>query len=216
MTAPTLPPPVAAPGGPARQPPRLRGSSALGLLVVLLGAGWLAESTGLVALRWRTVLSVAVVAVGVVLIATVRASRGEGLVVLGVLLAGLLVMSTTLPSLPASAGVGEREYGPSSLAELRQAYELGTGDLALDLRALRLPDGRTPVAVRLGMGQVTVRVPGGVTVEVDARSGAGSLEVLGARREGLAPSLEDERYGAGSAVLALDVSVGLGSVLVTR
>ena len=51
-------------------------------------------------------------------------------------------------------GVGERHYRPASMADLHDRYELGMGELDIDLRDLELPPGDTPLEIDLGIGDV--------------------------------------------------------------
>ncbi len=50
-------------------------------------------------------------------------------------------------------GVGQREYRPTSTVDLRDRYELGIGDLVVDLRDTDLPAGDVPLEVDVGLGQ---------------------------------------------------------------
>jgi hypothetical protein len=216
MSAPTLPPPVVPdlpPTSPTRRPSS--GRLVLGGLLVVLGLVWLAENLGVVDLRWQTVLSVAVLLVGLALLATAHSGRGDGLVPLGIVLSVLLAVTSAVPSVPLRAGVGDREHRPASVSELRSSYELGTGNLVLDLRQLTLPTGSTSVRAELGFGELVVRVPEDVAVQVDATTGAGDLDVLGVQRDGLSPTLR-HTAGTGDRRLVLDLTVGFGSIEVTR
>jgi phage shock protein PspC (stress-responsive transcriptional regulator) len=75
-------------------------------------------------------------------------------------------------------GSGERDYHPTSVAELQRGYHLGVGDLRVDLRGMDLPSGRTPLKVDLGIGSVRVFVPEDVCVASDMRVGVGYSRVL--------------------------------------
>jgi predicted membrane protein len=115
------------------------------------------------------------------------------------------------------AGVGDRVHRPTSMAELDGRYELGAGNLQLDLRGLELPAGTTEVSASVGAGEVTVWVPADVAVEVEAGTGAGDLDILGRRSNGLGPRVSHSVPGdGGDARLVLDLSAGVGSVEVRR
>jgi hypothetical protein len=68
------------------------------------------------------------------------------------------------------------------------------------------------------MGDLVIRVPQGVTVDADARSGAGQVELFGRQSDGLDVTRSTARDdGAGAAgTLHLDADVGLGRVVVVR
>ena len=70
---------------------------------------------------------------------------------------------------------------------------------------------------RVGMGDLVIRVPQGVTVEADARSGAGQVELFGRQSDGLDVTRTTARdIGTGGGTLHLDADVGLGRVVVVR
>jgi hypothetical protein len=219
MTAPPLTSPPTTdpqPPPPAERRDRLApGRLALGVLLLLLGGAWLLEVLDLADIRWQTLLASAVAAIGAVLLLTARRRSTDGLIGLGIVLSVALVVVSSLPSVPFTGGVGDRDVRVERIAELAPSYELGAGTLTLDLRDLALPVGATEVSASVGTGDLRVRVPREVTVEVAARTGAGNLDVLGERREGLAPQL-DVRSTGGRSTLVLDLSVGLGSIEVTR
>jgi len=143
--------------------------------------------------------------------------RVGGLVVLGlVLLAGFGVAAATPVSF--SSGLGERLERPLAVTDLKDSYELGIGELTVDLSGVELPAGTTKIDVRLGIGDVVVTVPEDVALEIDARAGAGEVNVLGDRDEG-APAHERVTVAGATTdapVLKLDADVALGSLQVRR
>jgi hypothetical protein len=68
------------------------------------------------------------------------------------------------------------------------------------------------------MGDVTITVPEGVALEIDARAGAGEIVVLGDPEDGFAAHEQVTLPGptADAPVLKLDADVGLGSLEVQR
>src|SRR5207244_10152828 len=84
-----------------------------------------------------------------------------------------------------TGGVGERTYRVASAADLRPRYELGAGEMVIDLRDVRFPAGRTELNVRMGMGHVMVRIPRNVCVTSRVRLGAGWASVLDRENGGL-------------------------------
>ena len=159
---------------------------------------------------------VAIVGAAVAVGAT-TGKRVGGLVVLGlVLLAGFGVAAATPVSF--SSGVGERLERPVGVAELEDSYELGIGELTIDLSSVELPAGTTKIDVRLGIGEVVVTVPADVALEIDARAGAGEVDVLGDRDEGTPAHERVTVAGAttDAPVLKLDADVAVGSLQVRR
>jgi hypothetical protein len=221
MSAPPLTPPrsPAPPAPPTPTPPPRDGLApgrlALGLLLIVLGGAWLVEVLDIATVRWQTVLAGALIAVAGALLLSARRADNGGLIALGIILSVLLVLAAWTPRVPVTGGVGDRAITPQAIEELEADYELGAGNLVLDLRSLDLPPGPTEVRAHVGAGELRVRVPRGVAVEVEAASGAGELNILGERRNGLGLSLTT-RDGSGDARLLLDVAVGLGTIEVTR
>ena len=113
-----------------------------------------------------------------------------------------------------SDGIGTRSYQLASAHDLRSSYELGIGDLRLDLRGVRFPRGETHVKGRVDIGRLLVTVPPGVALRVHGQAEAGTVELLG--RESNGRDVERSLDQAGARVLVLDAKVGAGSVRVTR
>jgi lia operon protein LiaF len=116
---------------------------------------------------------------------------------------------------PLAGGVGDRTEQPTTPADLT-TYELGVGSLQVDLRQLQVPAGTTTVEARVGVGELAVEVPGGVSVEVVARSGLGEVQVFDQREGGLATRIDTTSEAGGDRRLRLDARVGLGEVRVDR
>jgi predicted membrane protein len=205
---------------PASPLERLRsGRLVAGLLLVLFGVGWLLEVLDVIDFPWDLLLPVALVLVGVALVVASRSgARPGGLIAVGVVLTGVLVIGSAI-EFPLGGGVGEREERPATVAELREEYQLGIGQLTVDLTDLSSAqlDADARTRVRVGIGQLVVIVPEGLAVQVEARATVGNVRVFedeeggfGVEREA-GPGLD----GRG-AVLELVLSVGLGEVEVRR
>src|ERR687895_117768 len=113
-------------------------------------------------------------------------------------------------------GVGEREYSPASTTDLRDRYELGVGDLVVDLRDTDLPAGDVPLEMDVGVGQAMVIVPEDVCVAANADVGIGNVRMFGRDNGGIDVDFEDNPDAAADVTrLVLDADVGLGEVRVT-
>lgn len=143
------------------------------------------------------------------------ASHG-GLVALGVVLTVLLFLGSLI-SFPFAGGIGERIERPTTLSEAAERFELGIGQLTVDLTEFPVPEAGEPTVVRarVGLGQLIVEVPEGAEVRVEANVGLGSAEVIDVEESGFDVDLETEPQGA-TAVLDLRLSVGIGEVSVER
>jgi predicted membrane protein len=189
----------------------------LGALLVLVGIGWLLDAAG-VEVPWRAVLPAALIAVGLACVAGAFRGRQHALMVVGVAL--MVVLSVAVAAdwdldVPLAGGVGDRTEQPTTPADLT-TYELGVGDLLLDLRQLQVPPGTTAVEARVGVGELVVELPDGVTVEVLASSGLGEVQVLGQQEGGFGSRIDAVSEAGGDRRLQLDARVGLGQVRVER
>jgi hypothetical protein len=202
--------PVTAEPGPGG-PPRALG---WGLALVMAGVVWLLSLAG-VPMPLEVVLPVALVAVGLALLVW-PGGRRSGLVGVGVVLLVLSLVTAVLPGTVAPSA-GDRTYTVTDVAELEGTYDLGAGTLVVDLTGLE-PTGELDLTARVGMGELTVLLPDGVSLRGQARVGMGEVDVLGESRSGVAPTFDLDVDGsdAGDGTLTLDLQVGLGQIEVRR
>jgi phage shock protein PspC (stress-responsive transcriptional regulator) len=112
-------------------------------------------------------------------------------------------------------GIGERDYRPASSADLHDRYELGIGQLVIDLRNTDLPAGDVPLKVDVGVGEARVIVPDGVCVATDAEVGMGNVHVFGLEHGGVDVDYEDAPDASpGTTRLLLKANVGIGELKV--
>ena len=189
----------------------------VGALLVLVGIGWLLDAAG-VEVPWRALLPAALIAVGLACVAGAFRGRQPALMVVGVAL--IVVLSVAVAAdwdldVPVAAGVGDRTERPTTPADLA-TYELGVGSLTVDLSQLQVPAGTTQVEARVGIGELVVDLPEGVSAEVKATSGLGEVQVLDQQEGGFASRIDTTSEAGGDRRLALDLRVGLGEVRVER
>ena len=113
-------------------------------------------------------------------------------------------------------GVGERRYVVSSMDDLQRRYEVGLGEVDLDLSRLDFTGQERSLNVEVGLGKAKVILPRAVSVEVRGEVGAGKAGVLGRDIEGFDTRIEQDDAGAGAGKLRLELEVGLGEVEVLR
>jgi hypothetical protein len=215
MTTEPLPP--AGPAPPADRHGPAAATVLVGALLVLIGIGWLLDAAG-VEVPWRAVLPAALIAVGLACVAGAFRGRQHALMVVGVALAVVLSLAAAADwdlEIPLGGGVGDRTERPTTPADLT-GYELGVGNLVVDLRQLQVPPGTTTIQARVGVGELAVEVPQGVSVAVVARSGLGQVQALGQEEGGLASRIDTVSEASGDRRLELDLRVGLGQVRVER
>ena len=189
----------------------------LGVLLAAAGVVGLVDALDVTSVDWRLVFGGGAVLIGLaVAFGAATGRRVWPLVPMGVALLAALAVAAALP-VPLSAGIGDRTERPATAADLDDHYELAVGDFDVDLSRVDLPGGRTHVHVELGVGDLTIRVPQTVTVEVDAHASAGSLDVFGLTGDGRDIRQRFTEPGTDSpSTLVLDADIGFGDLEVVR
>ncbi|MFH9708107.1 PspC domain-containing protein [Streptomyces luteogriseus] len=213
------------------RPPRPRGPRWIGgwvfLLALLAGAlgtsrTWDGHPLG-TSLQTGLACALAVLGLGMA-VSAFLGRTGAGSVFLAVLTAGLLAGAAALPK-DIDTHWARTTWQPSTVADVRPRYDLGTGVGTLDLSKLDVP-GKQTVTTRaeVGMGKLRVLVPEGVTVRLDVEVGIGDLRLPGDdpkdvdvqpgrhKEITLSPAEGVEKSG----IVDLDLQVGMGQAEVTR
>ena len=216
--APSTPPTPSSP--PVPKPPARPSLFApvLGALLAAAGLFGLLAVLDVYDVDLAVALAAGVAIVGVAIaIGAMTQRRVGGLVFLGlVMLAAFGVAAMTPVSI--SSGVGEKQVQPETFAALQSSYELGMGELDLDLTSVTLPDGTTPVDANVGVGSLVITVPRNVALEIDAQAGVGEINVLGLRDDGIDAHRTFSFAGSrpDAPVLELEADVGIGNIEVRR
>jgi hypothetical protein len=210
------------PEPPASPPPSSRfhtGRVVLGLVVVVIGVTALLQAAGVSNVPWKAVLPGSLIAVGLgLVIAGRRSESGQGgLIAIGIVLTVLLAAASAV-DIPLEGGVGERTERPRSLSEVKSEYRLAVGQLTLDLTSVPVPITGTvrTVRARVGVGQLIVELPSDQLAVVRGHAGIGQVTIFGENDGGfgvdkdVAPTAPPGQ----TIVLSLDLSVGIGEVLV--
>jgi phage shock protein PspC (stress-responsive transcriptional regulator) len=187
-----------------------RAALGLGILVVCaliaIAGGWAAAAGG------ETVVAIAVIAAGVAILAGafIRPMRWLILPAVSLALAAGIVSAS---GLDLHGGAGDREYRPASAADLQDEFQLGMGQLTVDLRSTDLPSGDVPLKLRLGIGETRVLVPDNVCVATDAQVGIGEVRMFGRHDGGLDVDVKDRPDAPPARTrLLLDADVGIGAL----
>ena len=185
------------------------------LLVVVSLTGFVAVAVG-AAVGGGAVIAGLVIAVGAAL--TVSAFiGGQRWLVLPALILAIPLGFVAAAGLDVNGGIGDRDYQPTTTSELRDGYELGIGELRVDLTQVDLPPGRTPLKLGMGIGSVRVIVPDDVCVASDVRVGAGYTRILDRDSGGLDVDWRrSPADNAGVKRLVIDGDVGLGELQVVN
>ena len=165
---------------------------------------------------------------GGVVVAAIVIAAGAGLVaaafvggarwlVLPALAIALPLAFVSAAGIDLDGGFGERSERPGTLAEIKQDYRLGAGELVIDLRDVTLPAGDHPMTVRIGAGHAQVIVDEDVCVASKAEIGMGAVAIFDHDSGGIDVDWRDTRRAAEDTPrLVLDGHVGLGFIEVSR
>lgn len=213
--------PTSAPPRPAPARPKTHGHVVLGAFLVIAGLIALAAQAGVFIGPWPALPGVLLVLLGAGLVVEGILGRSHsGLIVLGVIITVVAAASLTGPRAwqVSIGGTGDRTFVPVSAADLQPSYELGAGNLRLDLTGLQVPEGTTAIEASVGLGEVQVQVPAEVAVRVDATAGTGDVRLFEQSRSGFGVSdtYVSPGYETAGRRLDLRLSTGMGQVEVTR
>ncbi|MFD6418750.1 PspC domain-containing protein [Streptomyces sp. NPDC060194] len=118
--------------------------------------------------------ALAVLALGLV-VSAFAGRLGFGTILLALVTAGLTAAASALPK-DISTHWQDRSWTPATLAQVRPAYDVGTGYGRLDLSRIDLTGDRTvSTSVDAAAGMIEVTVPADATVRVDASADLGSV-----------------------------------------
>lgn len=92
----------------------------------------------------------------------------------------------------------------------------GIGDVVIDLTTADIRPGLHRIFLKAGIGEVKIRVPDGVNLEIDTSVGIGELDLFGEKRSGftgLSLSRRIEVEGA-EATVQIEAKIGIGDMTV--
>jgi phage shock protein PspC (stress-responsive transcriptional regulator) len=191
---------------------------AVGLFVL---AGLVVVSAWVTATGHGTVIAIAVIVFGLALVAAAFAGdarrRIVPLLVVAALALGIPAGAIAAADIHIDGSVGQRTYTPTTVADLPPSgYELGTGQLIVDLRELPWAKGQAiPVSAHLGIGQMIVSVPANVCIQGDVEGKAGELISGGQVSHGVDPDIDQGTPLTDAPTLKLDADIQFGQIVVT-
>lgn len=217
---PPLPPqpPVPPPAPRAKEPKRPNPRHDRGMLTVLtLSMALIVTGVTLVAtggdLEPSVYVAVATGTLGLGMLVGTVFGNARPLILPAILAVLVLGVTTVLPRWDA----GDIDARPATAAGVRDDYEVGVGQVVLDLRNVADPaalDGRL-IDLEAGLGTVRVYVPATLDVDLDASVGAGQIQALGYGRGGVQTSLTTHTDTTRPDI-ALNIDVTIGDVEVIQ
>jgi phage shock protein PspC (stress-responsive transcriptional regulator) len=166
------------------------------------GAGWIVVLIGGLAILW----------------ASRRQKKARRVLIALAALASFVAVAAIVAVVTAFAwfdvslgdGVGESTYAPASIAAVQKSYQLGVGNLKVDLSQVN-PVGKHRIEARVGVGELRIIVPRNANVHVNAHAKVGDVFVLRQHVDGRNVSLQ-----SGSGQFEIDARVGAGRIDVVR
>ncbi len=156
------------------------------------------------------VIASLVIAAGAALVAAAFLGGARWLV-LPALAIALPLAFVSAASIDLNGGVGERRVRPGTLAEVKDSYRLGAGELVVDLRDVELPAGDRRLKIAVGAGHALVLVPENVCVASTASVGMGGVSVFERDGGGINVDWNDSRRAPrGTPRLLIHGDIGLG------
>jgi phage shock protein PspC (stress-responsive transcriptional regulator) len=190
-------------------------------IALFLGLGLALVSAWVTATGHGTAIAVAVIFIGLAMVAAafatdVRRRATPPLLVLALVL-GIPAGAIAAADINFDNSVGQRTYTPKAVADIpADGYELGTGQLIVDLRDLPWTKGETiAVSAHLGLGQLIVSAPPNVCVVGHVTGKAGELIDAGDVSQGIDPDVEKGSPTSEAPRLDLDADIQLGQMVVT-
>ncbi len=170
-------------------------------------------------------LSAALIVLGLgIAVSAFLGRTGAGSVLLAVVTAGLLAGAAALPRDISTHWI-EREWRPAAVTDIRESYDLGTGEGTLDLSRVKLAAGQSvSTDAEVGLGRLRVILPPDVTVKLDIEVGLGDIQLPGDDEKDV--DVQPDRHteltlppvsgGKDTGTLVLDLQVGAGQAEVAR
>ncbi|MFD6553189.1 PspC domain-containing protein [Streptomyces sp. NPDC058398] len=186
------------------------------------GSNWHDRSLGT---SLQAGLAAALIVFGLgIAVSSFRGRTGAGTVFLAVITAGLLAASAALPKDIDTHWV-RTKWAPATAADVRTAYDLGTGVGTLDLSRVDLARGQTvKTNAEVGAGRLKVIVPKDATVRLTVEVGVGDIQLPGDDKKDVdvepgkhkQVTLPPATGGKDGGIFDLDLQVGVGQAEVAR
>ncbi len=183
-------------------------------------------------------LAVALAVVGAAVLVMGVVGRRAGLTgFIAIVLTLTTWTASVVPNLSFGGGVGDRLWRPSA-ADTTGRYRLGIGTGELDLTAVPNAEQQRRIDAGIGIGELRIRIPQNLTVEVRSSVGAGDISQVAAGALPASPSAEvdqpdlfgsgsssqrggrdistTETFGTGSPDVVVTAHVGLGQILIGK
>ena len=201
----------------AGRPRRPYGAVVAGALLVVIGGLWLLDATDVIELRAAILLPAVLAVIGLALIVGAFDGPHPGLVVAGVFVTLAVLATAVAPPDAFHGGIGERNVRITDQTDLAARYDVGLGELRLDLSDLVMTES-AEIEATVGAGELTIPLPPDVAVDISASAGAGQVDLFGEVNEGLSVTnnFTSDGFESATVTLTLDLDVAAGNIEVDR
>jgi len=183
-------------------------------MLLVIGFTALLETTDVITFDRRLYPAIALSVVGGGLVVGAFWGRSRALIVLGLLLVPVVILASLI-DVPLTGGAGERNFQPATATSVRDEYRLVAGEMVIDLTETEWGSEPVSFEATIGMGELSIIVPQGVEVDLDASVGAGEIAFFDEFREGFEVDLDSVRgSGSPTAQLIVDARVSFGVIMV--
>jgi hypothetical protein len=147
---------------------------AFGAMVLTFGIAATSIAQGWFSVSVATLMAVGLIFVGGGLVIGTLAGRPTGYIFTGLLLT-LGLVGASMFAQTWNKGFGTRTFKPLAIRDVPKSYDLGVGELTVDLSALPVGQNPTTANINLGVGELTITVPDDAEVVVNARARGGEV-----------------------------------------
>jgi predicted membrane protein len=193
------------------------GAVVTGALLIVVGGLWLFDVIGVIELEAAMVLPAVLAVIGLALIIGSFDGPHTGLIVAGVFVTIAVLAVAATPPDAFNGGIGERNIRVTDQANLTDQYNVGLGELRLDLSDLAMTES-AEIEATVGAGDLTIMLPPGVPVDIDAAAGAGQIDLFGEIDNGISVSdtYTSDGFDSATVTLTLELDVAAGNIKVER
>ncbi|MEZ5341870.1 MAG: PspC domain-containing protein [Acidimicrobiales bacterium] len=177
---------------------------------------WLDRGTGL-RITGSAVCGAVLGLCGLGLVVSSFVGRAWGLLPVGILASIGMITAPALGAAFETKTIGDVRHEVTAQTDLLDTYELGVGQLTLDLTGLTL-ESDASVAIDVGTGSLQVLLPDDMSVDVTATASFGNLVIFGVERDGVGADYSTEyrppNAPADVPVLEIEAHTQFGEVMI--
>ena len=187
---------------------------AIGVVLLALAVGGFVAAAAGSALGGGIAIAGLIVACGIGLVGGAFRGGARWLIAPALVLA-LPLGAVAATDLDVRGTWGDRTFRPIDAERLARGYEMGVGEMRVDLRDVELPPGRTDLRLDMGLGEIQVLVPDDLCVTTHADVGLGAVDTGEGEQAGVDLDVDDDqRVAPGVRHVHLDVDLDVGELRV--